>query len=54
MIKVRFTNSPQSIEAITAVKDFDIPVNKKKEAVTESISVTKKFFNKKTFTPEGK
>lgn len=49
-----FTSSPQNIDAITATKDLDILVSKKKEVNTERMSVIRKFFNNKTFIILGK
>ena len=54
IIKLKLTNNPQNIEAITATKDLDILVNKKKDVNTDSMSVKTKCFNKKNFIILGK
>lgn len=48
------TSNPQSIAAITATIDFDIPVSKKKEIITDKQSVRNGFFNKNAFILLGK
>ena len=40
------TSNPQSIAEITANIDFDIPVSKKKEIITDKQSVRNVFVNK--------
>lgn len=42
------------MDAITATKDLDILVSKKKEVNTERISVIRKFFNSNLFIILGK
>ena len=43
------TSNPQSIAAITATIDFDMPVSKKKEMITDKQSVRNGFLNKNIF-----
>jgi len=52
--KVTFTNRPQSIAAVTATIDFDIPVRRKKEIKTDKQSVKNGFLSKKTLIFSGK
>lgn len=42
IIKDILTNNPQNIEAITATKDLDILVKRKKDVNTDSMSVKTK------------
>ena len=48
------TNNPQSIAAITATIDFEIPVKRKKEIITDKQSVRNGFLNKRFFILVGK
>ena len=48
------TSNPQSIAAITATIDLDIPVSKKKEIITDKQSVRNGFLNKNIFILLGK
>lgn len=54
IIKVILTNKPQNIEAITATKDLDILVNKRKEVKTDKKSVKTKCLSKNLFIKLGK
>ena len=48
------TNNPHSIAAITATIDFDIPVRRKKEIITDRQSVRNGFLNKSCLILVGK
>ena len=47
-------NNPQSIAAITATIDLDMPVKRKKEIITDKQSVRNGFLNKNSFILVGK
>ena len=53
-IKVKFTNKPQTIDAITATRDLLILVNRKKVTAIDKRSVRKKFCSRKVFSCKGK
>lgn len=48
------TSNPQSIAAITATIDLDMPVSKKKEMITDKQSVRNGFLNRNAFILFGK